>query len=485
MSNLFELPFLAASVSDRRRADRLASRIVERLVSLNDEGSDLDYLQAVRFFGRMARAAFDPVRVEASRNLLDLSFVQDVLERSKNCGLYAPAFAYAFSRRLASNQVIRRSTVQDLLDVHFSNAEGSDRFAIFELCAEVHHVIYSCDHCDEFFQDSELQRRHGGGRICSSCRDSSYQYSDRYDAWVHDDCVRNALDEDGERCIIDEDDSEFHWDEELDRYVHDDYEPPSRSVIKSYHHSKPFFSVRRDTWVEQHARALGVELEVEGHAVDPATAARAIHDHVNGGEFGRHVFFERDGSLSNGFELISQPMSVPALRETFQFLREPSLVRGLRSHRTSTCGLHVHVTRAGLSNLTIARAVTFVNDSGNDAFIQALARRYNTGFCNIREKDLETAHLPGDRYEAINLTGRETIEFRLFRGSLKYEAVIAAIEFCHALLEYCARPETAAGGLNAQAFIRWCANHLTDETAILRSYVNDRMAGLFQHSEAA
>jgi len=485
MSNLFELPFLASSIADPQRADRLANRIVDRFASLCDDGNDRGYLQAVRFFGRMVRASFDPARVEAESNILDWTFVQNVLERAKGRGFYAPAFAYAFSRRLASNQVIRRSTVQDLLDVHFGNAEGSDRLAIFELCAEVHHVIYSCDHCDEFFPDSELQRRHGGGRVCSSCREQSYQYSDRYDAWVHDDCVRNALDEDGERCIIDEDDPEFHYDEELDRYIHEDYEPPSRSVIKSYHHSKPFFSVRGDSWVAAYGRALGVELEVEGHSVDPATAARAIHDHVNGGEFGRHVFFERDGSLSNGFELISQPMSVPALREVFQFLREPSLVRGLRSHRTSTCGLHVHVSRAGLSNLTIARAVTFVNDSGNDAFIQALARRYNTGFCNIRDKDLETAHLPGDRYEAINLTGSGTIEFRIFRGSLKYEAVVAAVEFCHALLEYCARPETAASGLNAQAFIRWCANDLTDETAILRAYVNDRMAGLFQHSEAA
>lgn len=480
MSNLFELPFLASSIADPQRADRLVNRIVDRLASLCDDGNDRGYLKAVRFFGRLARAASDPAMAE-----LHEAFVYEVVARAGIHGLYAPAFAHHFSRRLALNQVIRRSTVQDLLDVHLSNAEGSDHFAILELCAEVHHLVYVCDHCDEFFPDSDLERRHGGGRVCSSCRDHSYQYSDRYDAWVHDDCARNALDENGDRCVIDEDDSEFHFDEELDRYIHDDYEPPSRSVIKSYHYSKPFFSVRRDTWVEQHSRALGVELEVEGHSVDPATAARAIHDHVNGGEFGRHVFFERDGSLSNGFELITQPMSVPALRETFQFLREPSLVRGLRSHRTSTCGLHVHVTRAGLSNLTIARAVTFVNDSGNDAFIQALARRYNTGFCNIREKDLETAHLPGDRYEAINLTGRETIEFRLFRGSLKYEAVIAAIEFCHALLEYCARPETAAGGLNAQAFIRWCANHLTDETAILRAYVNDRMAGLFQHSEAA
>lgn len=484
MSNLFELPFLASSIADPQRADRLANRIVDRLASLNEDGDDRGYLKAVRFFGRMVRAALDPARIEASRNIPDLVFVQDVLERATSRGFYAPAFAYSFSRKSALGQTIRRVHVQDLVEAHFGNAEGSDQWAIIELCGE-YHSITSCIHCEELFADQDLQRRYGGGFVCSDCRDNSFQFSERYDAWVHDDCVRNALDEDGERCVIDEDDSEFHYDEELDRYIHDDYEPPSRSIIKSYHHSKPFFSVRGDSWVAAHGRALGVELEVEGHSVDPAIAARAIHDHVNGGEFGRHVFFERDGSLSNGFELISQPMSVPALRETFQFLREPSLVRGLRSHRTSTCGLHVHVSRAGLSNLTIARAVTFVNDSGNDAFIQALARRYNTGFCNIRDKDLETAHLPGDRYEAINLTGRETIEFRIFRGSLKYEAVIAAVEFCHALLEYCARPETAAGGLNAQAFIRWCANHLTDETAILRAYVNDRMAGLFQHSEAA
>ena len=479
MSNLFELPFLASSVADPQRADRLANRIVDRLASLQDVGDDRGYLQAVRFFGRMARAASDPTRTES-----DQAFVFDVVVRAENRGFYAPAFAYHFSRRLASNQAIRRHWVQDLVEAHFGNAEGSDQWAIIELCGE-HHSITSCDHCGELFADQDLQQRHAGGMVCDVCRGHSYQYSDRYDAWVHDDCVRNAIDEEGNRCVIDEDDSEFHYDEELDRYVHDDYEPPSRSIIKSYHHSKPFFSVRGDAWVSEHGRALGVELEVEGYSVDPATAARAIHDHVNGGEFGRKVFFERDGSLSNGFEIISQPMSVPALRETFEFLRLPSLVRGLRSHRTSTCGLHVHVSRAGLSNLTIARAVTFVNDSGNDAFIQALARRYNTGFCNITEKDLDTAHLPGDRYEAINLTGSQTIEFRLFRGSLKYEAVVAAVEFCHALLEYCARPETAAGGLNAQAFIRWSASDLADETAILRAYVNDRMAGLFQHSEAA
>jgi len=143
------------------------------------------------------------------------------------------------------------------------------------------------------------------------------------------------------------------------------------------------------------------------------------------------------------------------------------------------------VSRSGLSNLTIARAVTFVNDPGNDAFITALARRYSTSFCKVVEKDVETAHLSADRYEAINLTGRDTIEFRIFRGSLKYEAVISAIEFSHAILEYCARAETGSSALNAHAFLAYCANHLEAETRVMRAYVADRTAGLFQHSEAA
>jgi len=482
VSNLFSLPFLLNIASDPERADAVAKRIGEHFFRMFDDGLSHSYLTWVRFFDRLAESAYDPVLSDLGQ----VAFVNRILEDTQRRGLYALQFTNAYARQRASGLPrLRRSLVQTLAGLYLGSAEGVDREAIEAECDRIGCPLWSCSHCDGVFLDDDLQTIHRGGLVCEGCRDDSFEWSSRYDAWVHGDSVRRALDEDGDRCVIDEDDDDFHFDEELDRYIHNDYEPPSRAVIRSYHSSKPHFSVRQDSWVANYRRALGVELEVEGHSIDPSVAAAAIHARVNGGEYGRHVFFERDGSLSNGFELISQPMSVPALRETFSFLRDPAMVRGLRSHRTSTCGLHVHVTRAGLSNLTIARAVTFVNDSGNDAFIQALARRYNTGFCNIRDKDLETAHLPGDRYEAINLTGLETIEFRIFRGSLKFEAVIAAVEFCHGLLEYCARPETGAGGLNAQSFLRWAANHLTDETAILRSYVSDRMAGLFQHSEAA
>jgi len=63
--------------------------------------------------------------------------------------------------------------------------------------------------------------------------------------------------------------------------------------------------------------------------------------------------------------------------------------------------------------------------------------------------------------------------------------VIAAIEFCHALLEFCGRPETISTTLNARAFLTFCVNRLEAETRILRAYVDQRTAGVFTHSEAA
>lgn len=372
-----------------------------------------------------------------------------------------------------------------MLSEFYCQAAGADRDRIRE---HVERDFYTgtCEDCGELFIEDDLQSTIDDEQVCTGCRENNYTFSDYHESWVPNHRAVEARDQDGHRCVIDERSTDcFHFDDELGVYIHEDYEPPRARVIRGYHESKSYFQHLHDDWSTSHNRFFGVELEVEcTGSRDPETVASAIHQRVNGGQFGRRVFFERDGSLSNGFELITQPMSLPELRATFEFLRDGAELDGVRSHRTTTCGLHVHVSRTGLSNLTVARAVTFVNDPGNDAFITAIARRYNTGFCNIREKQLETAHLPGDRYEAVNLTGRSTVEFRIFRGSLKFEAVVAAVEFCHALLEFCAQPSTSS--LNAHAFMQFCAvGPIASETRIMRAYVDARTRGLFQHSEAA
>jgi hypothetical protein len=380
---------------------------------------------------------------------------------------------------------IRQSLSRRIFENDYSGTEGCDQLYIRDIL-EAEGYVSTCPDCGELFLDESGNRTYSDDFVCESCTESSYRWSDHHECYIHRDACVRALDANGDRIWIHEEADGFSWDDERECLVHEDYDRGPPPLIGDYHASKEHIALKRDEWTAAYNRFLGVELEVECGSRDREVVAEALHQRVNGGEFGRAMFFERDGSLTHGFEMITQPMSVPALRDLFAFLRESGdTLRGVTSHRTQTCGLHVHVSRTGLDNLTIARAVTFVNDPSNDAFVQALARRYNTGYCRVVEKELDTAHLPGERYEAVNLTGRNTIEFRIFRGSLKYEAVIAAVEFCHAILEYCARPSTSSSKLNARAFLEFCRDHLADETAILRAYVEQRTAGLFRLSEAA
>lgn len=477
---IFDSGFFFSRVRDPARSAVLADRIAQRL-ALAD--SSHDFARWMRLFSDCLHRALPPGGDAPVDDAL-AEFVRYVANSSSQWNVRAPVMLSRFWDRERNHRGVENHVLRGWLDEANTTGEFDREWMIDAIDERGDRDV--CESCgDQFFID-ELERTYNDNYVCESCREDHYTFSSRYDVYVQNDDIRDALDQRGRRCLIHCDDEAFHYDEEADEWMHEDYEGPSRSVIREYHASKHHQRPIEDAWAIAHNRYFGVELEVEvvgDRSRDDC--AGAIHERTNGGVMGSKFFFERDGSLANGFEVISQPMSLPAIRAAFEFLREPELVAGLRSHRTSTCGLHVHVSRTGLSNLTIARAVTFVNDPGNDAFVTALARRYNTGFCRYVEKTIETAHLPGDRYEAVNLTGSKTIEFRIFRGSLKFEAVIAAVEFCHALLQFCAREATGASSLNARSFLAFCARSMPDETAVMREYVSQRTNGVFNHSEAA
>jgi len=178
-------------------------------------------------------------------------------------------------------------------------------------------------------------------------------------------------------------------------------------------------------------------------------AARALLDVANGDT--RRVWAEHDGSLTWGFELITQPMGLDAHEELWSRVLSQTAARALRSHDTRTCGLHVHVSRRGLTTLQLARAVVFLNAPENETLVRAIARRYGNSYCRIAKKALRNAAQSYDRYEMLNLTNSRTVEFRLFRGTLRAETVLACVEFSNAVLEFA---RTASNGdLSTRAFL--------------------------------
>ena len=356
------------------------------------------------------------------------------------------------------------------------------------------HALYDCDDCGRIDLVSHTRTTHNGDDVCRACIDSNYTYVVRYGEYVHNDNLfRNALDEDGCVVTISSQDSDFEFDQRRDRYVHVDYSDSSDDdedeededeeddstgyIIRDYHSSKGRFSPQHDDWTRTNKRFLGVELEVEVKGGDRHNSAKIIHDHVNSDGVGSPVFFEADGSLDCGFEMITQPMSLPAQRELWEFLKDPGLVRGLRSHDTSTCGLHVHVSRAGMSSLQIAKVVAFVNSDDNEQLIRAIARRHSSHYCRIIKKKLGACAKGDSRYEAVNISPPRTIEFRIFRGTLKYEAVIAAIEFANAVVAFCRTAETSIQDLTTPKFMAYINTKLPKETTILRPYLANRLDG--------
>lgn len=231
----------------------------------------------------------------------------------------------------------------------------------------------------------------------------------------------------------------------------------AQRVIGPYHNSdrRACMSPITSAWALSHGlRYFGVELECEmqGDAFDDnerQDTARALLDVANVGM--RRAWAEHDGSLNWGFELITQPMGLDGHAEMWPRVLSHPAARALRSHDTRTCGLHVHVSRRGLTQLQIARAVVFLNAPENETLVRAIARRYGNSYCRIAKKTLNSACGSFDRYEMLNLTNSRTVEFRLFRGTLRAETVLACVEFSNAVLEFARTASNNA--LNTYAFL--------------------------------
>lgn len=260
---------------------------------------------------------------------------------------------------------------------------------------------------------------------------------------------------------------------------HDSSWSPHSGLIDNYHSSKAKgFTIIDSPWFRSHRRAFGCELEVQVTRGNKDQLCGKVHDLLNpSGILGEYCYFERDGSIGEGFEIVTQPAGLDVHRAKFDaFLNNDAAKQGLRSHEGGSCGFHVHVGKQYVTQSQIYRIQSFLNDVRNESLVRAIARRYASGYSKFKPEMAKfTAHNKntGDRYEALNVTGRETIEFRIFRGSLRYESIVAALEFVNAILTFCTPGVTSIMDFHAIGFKRFImSDEMKPDTKFLRSYLS-------------
>lgn len=326
--------------------------------------------------------------------------------------------------------------------------------------------VFTCDDCDHLEIDDDGHWAYDGDRhICDCCTSDNYTWSDHQDTYI----------------------SNEEWEDEQEQLSEEEGED---SVIGDYHSSKRRLERIPSSFDSRNTPVLmGLELEMEVRSGNREDHAIALLDSVGVAGSYRYACLEHDGSLNNGFEMVTGWTGLDVHREQLQRFKNP--IRGLKSHDTSTCGLHVHICKRGMSLFHAVKMVLFINDSGNQRLIRTLARRDSSRYSQVKNKtasfdwiknakqyqdggkDRVLQMLNNDRYEALNFQNSKTIEFRIFKGTLRYETILACLEFTYATWFFCR--DTGTNELTTKNFLEFISKvENLEDTKYLRQYLMEK-----------
>lgn len=203
---------------------------------------------------------------------------------------------------------------------------------------------------------------------------------------------------------------------------------------------------------------LGCELEFE--TTNKESARKKVGRALKG-----HAIMKSDGSIREGFEVVTCPATLEIQLEVFKKFYEN---RPAELKNASNVGMHVHVSRKPLSVLTVGKMTEFMNRPDNIKFITHIAGRTPNNYCRQEEKrtlSFPLVYKTGERYNTLNLNNKDTVEFRIFSTPLTYDEFAHKVQFCQALTEY-SKPGVHDVPLKTQTsythFIKWALSKHKD-----------------------
>ena len=282
-----------------------------------------------------------------------------------------------------------------------------------------------------------------------------------------------------EHCISDY----AHYCDNCDEYTSNDDSECARcgdnedsvGVVHAYSYKpNPAF-----TGVSPHNLYMGFELEMELNSLTSEAYREAV-SLVKPLEEANTCYLKSDSSINGtGFELVTHPHTLGAYEqatELWDYIEKLRTDYSARSWDTESCGLHVHVSRTAFkSGAHTHRFLSLVYRNPKE--MMKLAGRKNSryaSFSDVYKPDewgvpqftlRDKIHNKGwntERYSAVNTNNDYTLELRFFRGNMKREGIMSALELCHASVEYTrdmTLSDVKLGMLKWEWFADWVATN--------------------------
>ena len=185
-----------------------------------------------------------------------------------------------------------------------------------------------------------------------------------------------------------------------------------------------------------------------------------------------------------GVEIVSYPMTYSYLiskKNDINRLLNIAVEHGMRSGDVNNCGMHIHMSSNAFGVFHLWKYMRFVYHRHNRTFIRDVSHRTDNSLSrwaslndtnsNIKQRAKRKEQLI-DRHHAINISHHNTIETRIFEGTLDTVAFWANVEFCLSLYHY--TKKCTAKELGYEPYINYLREHKKNYEnlcEILKSYL--------------
>ena len=357
-------------------------------------------------------------------------------------------------------------------------------FSLIDVCQGCYEEYEYCEHCGNYYRNDDTDfYQVGYSYYCKECAIDSGEYI----VW--------------ENCgdIVDRD--EAYYSESRDEWYCKDCAP--NEIISEWHDHKGAFLTFNSLSSEEPNRYYGLELEVDRYNyICNDDVAQYIRDNIfNENE----MYFENDGSLWYGFELITQPMTfnyIKSCEEQFKQLMSNLQYHEYTGENNNCAGLHIHVSNNDINTIMEEKIAYFLENNIEDTLI--LSRRGDnfgsyckpilsncrgklaiekvlaykdeiTNMIDIDEFLNQYLYEKDDRYHLLNVTNDDTIEFRFFKSTLNHNHLIACVELVNAIVDMVVNDELDytstwsdviryANSDNVDEYVDYCYNQYEVDT---------------------
>jgi hypothetical protein len=301
-----------------------------------------------------------------------------------------------------------------------------------QVCTVCYAAYFRCNHCEADAVRTERRMTESGEGICDDCQSRHYTYSNIQERYIPNDSTVTFRDSDE---VASESWAETYGYQTDSGHWYQDEENVPRSGLHPYEEDVLSWCKYDRKLVGRGALLFGVELEME------PTGRAEQSDLIDalGGITREKFILKEDGSLDDGVELVTIPLSLEDHSTRFGWEQVLDPLRSIAKSGVDTdnCGMHVHINKAALSPLQIGKMLVFLNSTVLRDQITIIAQREGNTYCKRSDKKFTDGRgISEYRHDIANL-GSATVEIRMFRGNLRADRVLKNLEFCHALVLFC------------------------------------------------